>query len=85
MKVTVPPALRRFTGGVAEVAVEGTTVREALGSLFVRHAHLDHRVLNERGEVYPYLLVFVNDAQATLDTPVSVGDEIEIVAAASGG
>jgi molybdopterin converting factor small subunit len=85
VKVIVPPVLRRFSGGVAEVAVEGATVRDALASLFARHAHLDHRVLNERGEVYPYLLVFVNDAQATLDTPVSKDDEIEIVAAAEGG
>jgi len=85
VKVLVPPVLRRFSGGVPEVAVEGATVREALARLFARHPHLEHRVLDERGEIYPYLIVFVNEEQASLDTPVSEGDEIEIVAAAAGG
>jgi len=85
VRVQVPEALRRYSGGVAEVAVEGSTVAEALGALFDGHPGLRPRVLDGRGGVFPYLRLFVNRAPATLETALRAGDAVEILAAADGG
>ena len=42
--VYIPPPLRDLTGGAAEVAVEGTTVREVIDALDTRFPGLKHRL-----------------------------------------
>ena len=80
LKLLVPPVLREYA--TAEVEVSGATAGEALRNL---DAPLRMRVLNDAGELFPYLLLFLNDEEATLDSPLVDGDTIEIVAAAEGG
>jgi hypothetical protein len=64
------------------VPAEGGTVRAALLSL---DPALRGRILDEKGRVRPYLLLYVDSAPATLDTPLGPGATLEIVAAAEGG
>ena len=60
MKLLVPPVLREYAGG-AELDVAGGTVGEVLAAL---DDDLRCRVLDERGELFPYLRLFVNDEEA---------------------
>jgi hypothetical protein len=64
------------------VPAEGGTVRDALFSL---DPDLGARILDERGDLRPYLLLYVDGAPATLDAPLVQDATIEIVAAAEGG
>jgi sulfur-carrier protein len=83
--------LTEFTGGQAEIKVEGAAgnVGEALQLLWNRHVGLRDRVLTERGEVRPHVNLFV-DGQVTrrdqaLQTSISDESEICIMPAVSGG
>ena len=82
MTVRVPEALRRYSEGKGMVPAEGETVAAALSSL---PADLRARVLDGKGRVRPYLLLFAGGAPAALDTPLPAGATLEIVAAAEGG
>jgi hypothetical protein len=64
------------------VPAEGGTAGEALRSLA---PGLRARVLDEKGRLRPYLLLFVGGAPATLDARIEAGATLEIVAAAEGG
>jgi hypothetical protein len=89
VRLRVPEVLRRYSGGAAEVAVTGATVRAALEGLFALHPDLRERVLDPEGEVFPYLLLFCNRAElprdGLLECPLEDGDLLEIVVAAAGG
>jgi hypothetical protein len=85
----VPEVLRRYSGGAAEVEVAAATVRTALEGLFALHPDLRRRVLDPRGAVFPYVLLFCNGSElpraGMLDCSVKDGDLLEIVGAAEGG
>lgn len=85
----VPEVIRRYSGGVADVVVDGATVRAAVESLLVQHPELRLRMLDPAGRLYPYFVVLRNDrelARATaLDESLDDGDVVELVGAAEGG
>jgi molybdopterin converting factor small subunit len=91
----IPPALRGFAGGAAEVRVDGLappTVRDALAALFARHPALRDRVQDELGRVRQHVNVFVGDEAIRytggLDTTLdgrAAALEISIIPAVSGG
>lgn len=81
----MPPALRRYSDDSGEFLFDATTVKDALAALFDRFPALETRVLSARGEVHPHLLLFVDEQQATLTTPLGPDAVLEIVAAAEGG
>ena len=81
----MPPALRRYSDDMAELEFDAATVSTALAALFHRFPSLETRVLNARGEVHPYLLLFVDEGEATLTTELGPDAVLEIVAAAEGG
>ncbi|MHC4548284.1 MAG: MoaD/ThiS family protein [Planctomycetota bacterium] len=88
VRLRIPPALRRYAGGAEEVSIRGATLADALEDLFRHHPDLRPRVLNERGEVQPYLVLFVNEAElerGKLKERLADGDVVEIVGAAAGG
>jgi molybdopterin converting factor small subunit len=80
-----------MTGGQSHVDVEciGSTLRDALESLFVECPGLRDRVVTEQGEIRQHLNVFVGNTEArTMDgmaTPLTNGIEISIIPAISGG
>ncbi len=87
--VRIPTPLRGFTAGASEVAVQGTTVREALAALESAHRGTTARVLDERGELRSFVNVFVDQKNVRslsgLDTPVSEGAVLSILPAVAGG
>jgi L-asparaginase len=89
LTVFVPAALRPFTGGRAELELEGApaTVRIALKQLFASYPGLRDRILDETGAVRPHVNIFVGAESIRflggLDAPVT--GELAILPAVSGG
>lgn len=90
MSVTVklPTQLRDAAAGNAAVSVEGTTVGEALESLFAEHGELRERLFQD-GELRRFVNVFVAGEDVRyldgLDTAVPAGGELTILPAVAGG
>lgn len=87
--VRIPSALRKLTGGEAELSVEGATVQELLGDLGRQHPALLARITEENGQVRQFLNIFVNGTdirfEQELATAVKPGDEVSIVPSIAGG
>lgn len=87
--VRVPSALRKLTGGQAELSVDGATVKELLADVGRQHPALFARITDESGEVKQFLNIFVNGTdirfEQELSTPVKAGDEVSIVPSIAGG
>jgi len=83
--------LTEFTGGRAEIKIDGTepSVGDALKQLWLAHAGLRDRVLNEQGQVRPHINVFVNNQvvprDGVMERHVEGDTEICIMPAVSGG
>jgi sulfur-carrier protein len=86
--VKIPSQLRAVTGGEGELEVEGTTVGEALDSVFEQHSDLRERI-TEEGDLRRFVNVYVSGEdirfQDGLDTAVEDGAEITILPAVAGG
>jgi len=80
--VEIPAVLRRYTEGKPEVAAEGETVHAALAAL---PEDLRSRILNEAGEILPWLRLFRGNDPIETTTRLADGDRITILAAAGGG
>jgi molybdopterin converting factor small subunit len=75
-------------GGVNSVDVQAATVESALRALTDRHPPLTPLVWGKDGALNAVMVVFLNDRQlgaAEIGTPVSPGDQIDIVSAVEGG
>ena len=83
--------LTEFTGGLAEIKLDGSaaTVAEALTQLWSKHAGLRDRVLTEQGNVRPHVNLFLNNQivqrDRVLQTEIAGDAEICIMPAVSGG
>jgi hypothetical protein len=91
MPVTVrlPDFLQRHAGGAAELRAGGGTVGDALADLFRTRPDLRVRVVDAKGDVFPYLIVVRNGDElpraGLLAAPLADGDVLEIVGGAEGG
>ena len=87
--IKVPPVLRPQTDGQAEVAVDGSTVGEALQSLAERHPGTKDQLFSPEGDLNRYVNVYLNDEDVRvldgLDTPVGESDTLVILPAMAGG
>ncbi len=87
--VRIPTQLRNLTGGLGEVPVEASTLRDAIGALDANHPGFRERVLDDEGGLRRFVNVFVADEDVRfldgLDTQVSDGQTISIVPAVAGG
>lgn len=87
----IPSPLREFTGGQSEVeiGIAPATLGDALSALWILYPGLRDRVATEQGEIREHINIFVgnDDVRFTggLTTRISVGSEISIVPAISGG
>jgi len=86
--VKIPAQLRNLTGNESEAEVEGDNVGEALDALYERFDGLRDRI-TEDGELRRFVNVYVGGEDIRfgdgLDTPVSDGDEVQILPAVAGG
>jgi len=89
ISVRVPTQLRTLTGGASEVAVDGSTVGEALKALDVAHPGFGDRLFDDAGQLRRFVNVFLSDEDVRfldgLNTPVSDGQTLSIVPAVAGG
>jgi len=84
--VHVPSPLHSYTKGRADVDASGATLGDLLADLDRRYPGFRHRVIDEKDRVRPTILFYVNGEVArTLDRPLADADELQIIAALSGG
>ncbi len=85
----LPGQLRSLVGGVGEVSVEATTVREAIAAVDVAFPGLATRVLDDDGGLRRFVNVFVADEDVRflngLDTVLEPGQTVSLVPAVAGG
>lgn len=87
--VQIPPPLRSFVAGAAQVEIEAGDVGGALQALGAGREALLARVLTPEGELRPYVNVFVGERNVRrldgLATRLSDGDVVAIIPAVAGG
>ena len=86
MKVIIPSSLRVYTGGLAQVDAEGSTVAGLISELDRRYPGFRFRVIDEQDALRPHIRVSVNaEVIADLGAPLRPGDEVALIQAFSGG
>ena len=87
--VKVPTILRTYTGGAADVSVEGATLADALADLDRQFPGIGARVLDDSGKLRRFVNVYVNDDDVRfledLATATPDGSSISIIPAVAGG
>jgi len=87
--VRIPTILRTYTGGAAEVAVEGSTLSEVIAALEAAHPGIAPRVLDDTGKLRRFVNVYVGDEDVRfaegLDTPTPAGSSVSVIPAVAGG
>lgn len=87
--VRLPTALVQLVGGDREVAVAGSTLREAMDDLMKRRPDVALHLFNESGELRGNVLCFCNDvltrSREDLSVAIRAGDTITILNSVAGG
>ena len=87
--VRIPPVLRPMTNEQVTVAADGTTLGEALESLFADYPALRDRMISDEGELQRFVNVYVDDEDVRtrdgLATAVRSDSTIIILPAMAGG
>jgi len=85
----IPRQLRAYCDGRDFIELEGEMISELLADLAVRFPELGSRVLDASGALAPHLVLIRNDAvlraRDVAGARVSVGDELRLFTAVSGG
>jgi molybdopterin synthase sulfur carrier subunit len=89
IKVRIPTPMRKLTGGVSELTVEGSTVKDALDALERDHPGFHERLYDEGGELRRFVNIYVAGEDIRflkgVETPLKEGEEVSIVPAVAGG
>jgi len=89
VKIQIPTPLRRFTGDIGEVEVQGATVGEAMRELIARFPALERHLYSEDGALRTFVNLFLNDEDVRHlereKTPVAAGDTLSIIPSIAGG
>ena len=69
---------------------EGITARQLLDVVLQRFPQMRDELVNENGQLYGHVHLFVNGRDSrflekTLETPIKVGDKVDIFPAVGGG
>jgi molybdopterin converting factor small subunit len=87
--VNLPTVLRPHAGGERTVAVDGSTVGEALTALVAQYPGMSGQVIDDGGSLHKFVNVYLNDDDVRylsgVDTPVGDTDELSILPAVAGG
>jgi molybdopterin converting factor small subunit len=85
----LPAVLARLADGNRSIEVEASTVGEVVAQAASRFPALGPRLADERGEPYPFVTYYLNDADirfaSGFNTAVTEGDELVVVPAIAGG
>ena len=87
--IRIPTPLRAYTGGQSEVPVNGLTVSEAITDLTVRHPAIKPHILQDNGELRPFVNLFKGDENINglqgLKTPLLEADKLMLIPSIAGG
>ncbi|HEY3868830.1 MAG TPA: ubiquitin-like small modifier protein 1 [Actinocrinis sp.] len=87
--VRIPTILRTYTGGAAEVSVEGASLAGVVDALEASYPGLRARVLDDSGKLRRFVNVYVNDDDVRfaegLATETKDGSTVSIIPAVAGG
>ncbi len=87
--VRVPTILRTYTGGSAEVSVDGGTLAEVVASLETAYPGIGARVLDDDGRLRRFVNVYVGDEDVRfaegLQTATPDGSTVSVIPAVAGG
>jgi adenylyltransferase/sulfurtransferase len=87
LKIATP--LRSYTGGLAEVHLEGGTVADAISDLTTHYPALRGQIFNPEGKLRAFVHLFVNDEDIQhlqgMDTPLGETDRVMIIPSIAGG
>jgi molybdopterin synthase sulfur carrier subunit len=84
--VTLPAALLRlFPGSVRRLEVPASTVAEVVDALEARWAGMRDRVCDSTPRIRRHINVFVDGRRASLETRLSLGTEVFVITAITGG
>lgn len=87
--IIIPTPLRKFTEGRPKIAIAASTVQEALQGISGHYPELKKHLLDETGQIRPFLNIFVGeddirDLQAGA-TALPEGAVVSIIPAIAGG
>ena len=89
VNVRIPTPLRKFTQGIDEVEVQGTTVKDLVEDLDNKYPGIKERICDESGKIRRFVNFYVNGDDIrflqNLDTALKEGDRVSIVPAIAGG
>lgn len=89
VSVRIPRPLRSLTDDLAEVSIDGKTVREVIENLEKVHNGIKERICDEQGNLRRFVNLYLNEEDIrflqNLDTEVGDEDGLSIVPAISGG
>ncbi len=89
IRVKIPLALRRHTGGAALLELPGGTVAECLAELECRYPEVRGAVRDQEGRLVAAASFYVNGEdvryRSALETPLLPGDELTILLPIAGG
>ncbi|MBI5028961.1 MAG: MoaD/ThiS family protein [Chloroflexi bacterium] len=87
--IRIPTPLRPYTGGNAEVQVEGGTVGGALSDLTRQYPDLRQHLYNDKGELRSFVNVFLADENVRAlrgnETVLTEQAQLRIVPSVAGG
>jgi len=87
--IRIPTPLRAYTGGQSEVPVNGLTVSEAIIDLTLRHPAIKPHILQDNGELRPFVNLFKGDENVNglqgLKTPLVEADKLMLIPSIAGG
>jgi sulfur-carrier protein len=86
MRVKVPSPLHSYTNGRSDLEAAGATIAQVLDDLERRFTGIRFRIVDEQDRIRPHIRFFVNGEQVrTIDHALKPTDQVQIVAALSGG
>src|SRR5712692_12040016 len=89
MKIHIPNPLRQYANKQDTVAVQASTVGEALNGLIAKHPDLRRHLYTDDGKLRAFVNVYLNDEDIRYlqkeATAVSESDNISIVPSIAGG
>ena len=89
IQIQIPTSLAKHSDGQQNLESEGRSVRQVLESLKDKYPKVTERLLNDEGELRPFVCVMIgeNDIRLSdgLDTSVSEGDRLSVAILVAGG
>lgn len=87
--VTIPTALRQYTGGGAAVQLASGPVGQVLAALVEQHPQLARQLYGDAGQLRSFVNIYVGDEDIRylqgVETPVPDGETVSIIPAIAGG